>query len=168
MKGWNELPDKLKSRVVEPRKTEAQKDAEMVNEAGKVTLKNLKEVNRMFDGKRSANIETPQQRTQALGRMKSGKMNKTEAAYADILETRKRAGGIVWWAFEPINIRLADKCFYSPDFMIQLASGVVEIHECKGRWEDDALVKIKVASELLPFKFIAMQFLKGQWIRRDF
>lgn len=60
MARWNELPDNLKDRVVEPRKTEAQKDAAMIVEAGKVTIKNLKEVNRMFEGKRSVTGETPE------------------------------------------------------------------------------------------------------------
>ena len=35
-------------------------------------------------------------------------------------------------------------------------SGVLELHECKGFWRDDARVKIKVAASLYPFKFIAV------------
>lgn len=112
--------------------------------------------------------ETPQAKTKALGRMKAGKMNKTEAAYAAVLEARKHAGELAWYAFEPINIRLADKCFYSPDFMVMLSSGEIEIHEVKGFWTDDALVKIKVAATILPFKFIAVRLEKGQWIKREF
>lgn len=113
--------------------------------------------------------ETPQARTQALGRMKAGKMNKTEAAYEQVLKARKFAGEIEWYAFEPINIRLADKCFYSPDFMVMLAGGAIEIHEVKGTFiQDDALVKIKAASEALPFQFCIMKLENGQWIRRDF
>jgi hypothetical protein len=112
--------------------------------------------------------ETPQAKTQALGRMKAGKMNKTEAAYADVLDGRKHTGEVAWYAFEPINIRLADKCFYSPDFMVMLSSGEIEIHEVKGFWTDDALVKIKVAATILPFKFIAVRLEKGQWIKREF
>jgi|JI9StandDraft_1071089.scaffolds.fasta_scaffold19758_8 hypothetical protein len=112
--------------------------------------------------------ETPQAKTQALGRMKAGKMNKTEAAYAAVLDGRKHTGEVAWYAFEPINIRLADKCFYSPDFMVMLSSGEIEIHEVKGFWTDDALVKIKVAATILPFKFIAVRLEKGQWIKREF
>ena len=112
--------------------------------------------------------ETPQAKTQALGRMKAGKMNKTEAAYAAVLDARKHTGEVAWYAFEPINIRLADKCFYSPDFMVMLSSGEIEIHEVKGFWTDDALVKIKVAATILPFKFIAVRLEKGQWIKREF
>ena len=112
--------------------------------------------------------ETPQAKTQALGRMKAGKMNKTEAAYSTVLDGRKHTGEVAWYAFEPINIRLADKCFYSPDFMVMLSSGEIEIHEVKGFWTDDALVKIKVAATILPFKFIAVRLEKGQWIKREF
>ena len=112
--------------------------------------------------------ETPQAKTQALGRMKAGNMNKTEAAYAKVLVARKHTGEVAWYAFEPINIRLADKCFYSPDFMVMLSSGEIEIHEVKGFWTDDALVKIKVAATILPFKFIAVRLEKGQWIKREF
>ena len=35
-------------------------------------------------------------RVLALGRMKAGAMNKTEAAYAQKLELHKRAGEVLW------------------------------------------------------------------------
>lgn len=53
---------------------------------------------------------------QALGRLKTGQMNKTESAYCQHLELRKRAGEIVWYRFEGIKLRLADNTFYTPDF----------------------------------------------------
>ena len=34
---------------------------------------------------------------QALGRLKTGQMNKTESAYCQHLEQRKRAGEIAWY-----------------------------------------------------------------------
>lgn len=43
---------------------------------------------------------------QALGRLKIGQMNKTESAYCQHLELRKRAGEIVWYRFEGIKLRL--------------------------------------------------------------
>jgi len=112
---------------------------------------------------------TAQQRTQSLGRMKAGKMNKTEQAYAARLETLKHAGEILWYAFEPINIRLADKCFYRVDFMVMLAGGAIECHETKGgHITADSFVKIKMAAQILPFQFCIMQLEKGVWKRRDF
>ncbi len=55
---------------------------------------------------------------QALGRLKTGQMNKTESAYCQHLELRKRAGEIVWYRFEGIKLRLADNTFYTPDFAV--------------------------------------------------
>lgn len=94
---------------------------------------------------------------QALGRLKAGAMNKTEAEYCQLLELRKRAGEIAWYRFEGIKLRLADSTFYSPDFAVMLSSGEMEIHEVKGFWTDDARVKIKVAAEQYPFRFIAVK-----------
>lgn len=92
----------------------------------------------------------------ALGRLKTGAMNNTEAAYGAHLELLKRAGQILWYRFEGLKFRLADNTFYTPDFAVMLASGSMECHEVKGFWQDDARVKIKVAADLYPFRFIAV------------
>ena len=85
-----------------------------------------------------------------------GQMNKTERAYADELRVREIAGEVAWWAFEPVKMQLADRTYYTPDFLVMLADGSLECHEVKGFWEDDARVKIKVAARLFPFRFVAM------------
>lgn len=110
---------------------------------------------------------------QALGRLKTGQMNKTEAAYASLLENRKRAGEVAWYAFEGIKLRLADNTFYSPDFAVMLASGEMECHEVKGGfWQDDSRVKIKVAAGMYPFRFIGVMPLPkkdgGGWKQEAF
>ncbi|WP_345815313.1 DUF1064 domain-containing protein [Paraburkholderia sp. PREW-6R] len=84
---------------------------------------------------------------QQLGRLGKGRMNKTEAAYADQLEARKHAGDIVDFSFESVKLRLADGTWYTPDFEVTLPGGELEVHEVKGRWTDDARVKFKVAAE---------------------
>lgn len=94
---------------------------------------------------------------QALGRLKTGQMNKTESEYCQLLELRKRAGEVVWYRFEGVKLRLADKTFYTPDFAVMLNTGEMEMHEVKGFWADDARVKIKVAAEQYPFRFIAVK-----------
>lgn len=94
---------------------------------------------------------------QALGRLKTGQMNKTESEYCQLLELRKRAGEIVWYRFEGVKLRLADNTFYTPDFAVMLSTGEMEMHEVKGFWTDDARVKIKVAAEQYPFRFIAVK-----------
>ncbi|RQT08933.1 DUF1064 domain-containing protein [Burkholderia contaminans] len=96
-------------------------------------------------------------RMQALGRLKVGAMNQTEHRYAGHLEARKRAGEVAWYRFEGVKLRLADNTFYTPDFAVMLADGQLEAHEVKGHWQDDARVKIKVAAEMYPFRFIAVK-----------
>lgn len=85
-----------------------------------------------------------------------GTMNKLEKEYADHLETRRIAGEIEWFAFEAVKFKLAPATFYTPDFLVMLATGELEAHESKGHWEDDARVKIKVAAEKFPFRFLAV------------
>jgi len=104
----------------------------------------------------------------ALGRLKTGEMNQTEAAYGRLLETRKIAGEVLWYAFEGLKFRLADNCFYTPDFAVMLADGALEAHEVKGRWEDDARVKIRVASRLFPIRFVAVRYAKKAWSLEEF
>ena len=108
------------------------------------------------------------EQVQALGRLKDGAQNKTEAAYGRLLEARKQGGEILKYWFGVLNIRLAAKCYYKIDYLVLTASGHLEVHEVKGKWEDDALVKIKAAAELLPFKFIACRLVKGVWEYRYF
>ena len=93
---------------------------------------------------------------QALGRLPVGQMNKLEAEYAQTLEQLKHVGEIAWYKFEGLKFRMADKTFYTPDFAVMRTNGMMECHEVKGRWEDDARVKIKVAADMYPFTFIAV------------
>lgn len=93
----------------------------------------------------------------ALGRLKAGKMNQTEAAYAEHLRALQYAGEILWHRFEGIKLRLADNTFYTPDFAVLAAEGVMELHEVKGFWQDDARAKIKIAADQYPFRFIAVR-----------
>lgn len=92
----------------------------------------------------------------ALGRLKTGEMNKTEAAYDQHLWSRFFAKEILWHKFEAVKLRLADNTFYTCDFAVLTADCVLEMHEVKGYWQDDARVKIKVAASLYPFRFIAV------------
>lgn len=108
----------------------------------------------------------------ALGRLKAGQMNKTEAAYAAVLEQEKQAGQILWYRFEGVKLRLADNTFYSPDFFVMRASGLLEAHEVKGHWQDDARAKIKIAADQYPFRFVAVKVRAkkdgGGWAVEEF
>ena len=108
----------------------------------------------------------------ALGRLKTGQLNKTEQEYKQHLELLKSAGEVQLIRFEGLKLRLADNTFYTPDFMVLAADGVVECHEVKGFWTDDARVKIKVAADQYPFRFKAVkkQAKKdgGGWAEEEF
>jgi len=108
----------------------------------------------------------------ALGRLKPGALNRTEARYAAHLVALQAAGEILWHRFEGLKLRLADATFYTPDFAVLAADGVLECHEVKGFWNDDARVKIKVAAGLYPFRFLAVTARAardgGGWAREDF
>ncbi len=86
-----------------------------------------------------------------------GVMNRLERDYDDHLEFEQMLGNIFSRKFESVKLRLADRTFYTPDFMVITDEGFVEFHEVKGFWEEDARVKIKVAAEQYPsFAFIAI------------
>jgi hypothetical protein len=118
---------------------------------------------------------TSLERYHELGRKPAGQMNKTEAAYAQVLEMRRLAGEIVAFKFEAVTLRLAVRTRYKPDFLVKLANGDTEIHEVKGFWKDDARVKIKVAAELYRdfYRFIAITKPKrkggnSEWLKEQF
>lgn len=103
----------------------------------------------------------------ALGRLKTGELNKTEKAYEDVLKSLLISGEILWYKFEGLKLRLADNTFYTPDFFIMKSDGQLEAHEVKGFAMDDSVVKIKVAAEIFPFVFkmakVRPKKLGGGW-----
>ena len=70
-----------------------------------------------------------------------------------------------------VKLRLADKTFYTPDFAVMAGDGFMEMHEVKGFWTDDARVKIKVAADQYPFRFIAFKAIPksrgGGWVLQE-
>ncbi|MCD8071173.1 MAG: hypothetical protein LUE08_07315 [Akkermansiaceae bacterium] len=98
----------------------------------------------------------------------AGTMNGTERSYSLHLDALKQSGKIRAWFFESVKLGLGKNCFYTPDFMVIRSDDVVEFHEVKGFWRDDARVKIKVAADKYPFIFVAVQLKGGQWITEQF
>ncbi len=94
---------------------------------------------------------------------RDGSMNRMEREWALVLEARRRAGQIARWDFQPVKLRLADRTFYEPDFRVIALDGTIEMHETKGFMEDDAAVKLKVAAEQHPYRFVLVRKLKGVW-----
>jgi hypothetical protein len=96
-------------------------------------------------------------RSRAKGTHKPGRMNGLESRLADELRVRQIAGEVQWFAYEGIKLRLADNTHYTPDFLVMMADGSIEVWEAKGFWHEDARVKVKVAAELFPFVFRAFR-----------
>lgn len=105
-------------------------------------------------------------------RHENGVMNKTEAAYALVLNNKLLAGEIAGWWFELITIKLADRCSLQPDFLVMLNDGSLEFHEVKGgkngtgnQWiywaEEDAKVKLKVAATIQPLPLFVVYPQRG-------
>jgi hypothetical protein len=86
-------------------------------------------------------------------------MNETERQFAGHLERLRLAGLVLWYAFEPIRVRLADRSevWYKPDFGAVMADWRFVLFEVKGRWREAARVRIKIAASLSPFPFIAVR-----------
>lgn len=101
----------------------------------------------------------------ALGRLPAGTMNRTEAAYAAHLELLKASGDVLWWKFEGLKFRLADKTFLTPDFVVMTRSGLIELHDVKGFLMEDANVKMKVAASMYPFEFFIIRKSKSFWMK---
>jgi hypothetical protein len=104
----------------------------------------------------------------ATGRLPDQGMNKTEAAYDAHLWLLRKAGDVLWHKFEAVKLRLADATFYTPDFLVLPSSGIIEVHETKGFWREDARIKIKVAASIYPFKFVGIKKNGDGWEREEF
>lgn len=89
-------------------------------------------------------------------------MNRLEERYALHLGALKLSGEVLDFQFEAIKLRLADRTYYSPDFLVVNKDSELEIHEVKATskgkplYEDDAIVKLKVVAEHFPFRFKMM------------
>lgn len=122
-----------------------------------------------YQARPAAKPQTALQKTQALGRLASGEMNKTEAAYARQLEALKFTGEVLDFWFEEMKFKIGTSaCWYTPDFVVQLKSGAMEIHEVKGHFNDDALVKTKAVALRYPYRVISVKLIGGRWEVREF
>lgn len=103
-----------------------------------------------------------------LEKRKTG-MNKLEAKYAlTVLEPLLKAGEIIKYRYEAIKLKLANNTTYTPDFYV-VYPGHIEFHETKGRWMDDARVKIKVAAEMYSeYRFLGVKWNKKKWEYEEF
>lgn len=105
-----------------------------------------------------------------------GVMNSLEANYAAHLEAMKKSGEILDYSYEAIKIKLADKTYYSPDFLVLAMDGTMELHEVKAFWkskgkphvEQTAAMKIKMAADLFPARFLMVWPEPTGWVSKEF
>lgn len=110
-------------------------------------------------------------------------MNDEERKFAHHLDHRMANGDILRWWFQPWKFLLADKCSYTPDFVILHNDQTFEIADVKAFWkaskkalaknakakggvhvEEDAKVKAKVAARMWPvFRWTYRYRLDGEW-----
>ena len=96
-------------------------------------------------------------------------MNKLEQAWAERLEIEKALGEVLDYRYEAVKLRLADKTFYTPDFMVIQGDGTIRFDETKGFMRDDANLKIKVAAAQFDrFRFRLIKKIKGEWIIKEY
>lgn len=110
-------------------------------------------------------------RLQALGRLKHGQRNKTEARYEQHLELQKKVGQVLWYRFEGLKLRIGDNCFLTPDFAVMIQGGQLELHDVKGSkaiFSDDARAKMRAAAEMYPIRILAVYPTKTGWEQEEF
>jgi hypothetical protein len=92
------------------------------------------------------------------------KMNGLESRYAAMLEEVRIAGGIEWWKFEGMTLKLADDVRYTPDCVVKVAGGGLEFVETKGFMREAARVRLRVAASMFPFPFYLVREKNGAWL----
>jgi len=91
-------------------------------------------------------------------------MNRWEREYAAVLDALVAAGEAVSWRYEALKFRLADGVWYTPDFVVLMADGSLQVVEVKGFLRDDARVKFKVAAGQFPeYEWAMLRKVKGEW-----
>jgi len=101
-------------------------------------------------------------------------MNNLEEKYSKWLDSLKWEKQIEAWQFEPLGLKIAEmRCRYHPDFLV-VRHDCFEFHEVKAfskkhnkpRYEDDAMVKLKVAARQFPwfqFRMVWFDSIVGTW-----
>lgn len=95
-------------------------------------------------------------------RQRRGSMNGAEAAFS----LRLKADPLVArFVFEGVSFRLANGARFTPDFIVFMVDGSIQIHEIKGSHSREAaIVRLKVAAGLFPeFQFFIQRLANGRW-----
>ena len=97
-------------------------------------------------------------------------MNATEHSFSIGLEVARRAGEIMEWKFESVKLRIAPRCFYTPDFFVEyppIAFRKPLFIEVKGPFiREDARIKFLAAQQIHKWADFEMhQRLHSGWRR---
>lgn len=97
-------------------------------------------------------------------RTRSGDMNKTERAYFQECEHRVWAKVYAAFWFQRLTFKLGFDCRWTPDFMVQLADGTIELHDTKG-WDTEPAARVKehVCADAFPFIVKEIRQTKDGW-----
>lgn len=141
----------------------------------------------------------PKEKTKRKGKGKLPKpsatgLNRMEAKYAAHLDALVLTGEVVDWWFEPFNLQVRDLkqgrasedareerdrlkqnrtslnvLRYTPDFLVQLPDGTLEIHELKGFRENAGVARFKAAAVIhLYLTFRLVEWKDNQWTTQEF
>lgn len=102
----------------------------------------------------------------------AGQQSAHETAFeCHLRDSLFKPGGVVWFRYEHVKLRLADGTWYSPDFVAMTEDGTIVCYEVKpGRMvkgelgtiiTDGAAVKLKVAEEHYPLRFVLVTAYKA-------
>jgi hypothetical protein len=99
----------------------------------------------------------------ATVRLKATGMNKTEAAYQQILHMRWLTKEIRHYEYQALTLKFGHDLRYTPDFFVVNAAGEIELHETKGGFvREDAIVKVRAAAtHFHMFKFFMCKRIAG-------
>ena len=95
--------------------------------------------------------------TKGLPKFKS----KLEAGYYAHLQKLQRAGEILDFGYEVEKLRLADGAWYTPDFRVVRLDRTIEFHETKGFMREAARVRLLVAADRHPYRFLLVKKVGG-------
>lgn len=88
--------------------------------------------------------------------------SKLEERYHAHLLAEVKQGRLERVDYEPVRLRLAEGCWYTPDFRV-IRDGKTEFHETKGYMREAARVRLRVAAELHPYTFYLVRADGAGW-----
>lgn len=108
--------------------------------------------------------EAPQKKADGIRRR--GQMNKTEASFARLLESRRSRGEIRDFEFEAVKLHLGEGAYYTLDFLVRENDDRVTLVEIKGAkiWSRDSVrFKVAVGKYSWLYRFELWQRASGEW-----